>query len=308
MQSAQTQTPLATAGGAAGIFQTIERLGLLPRFQKDFGALTGLSFDLVDLQARSSLRLGAVKRFVPFCCLIQGRSAGKEACRQCDCDAIHRLRENPRPLLYSCHMGLMDLVVPLVMGGQLIGVLASGQFLLRKPSPRTFQPLRARLRNLGVPLASAEQKYLRVPVLTHEKANAVVDLLVLIADHLLALEPRLDTLKSHQASEQVNRARQFIENHFAEEISPGDVAAAVHLSASRLSHLFREQMNTSLVAYRNALRLEQARFLLANTDLRVVDIALKSGFSNLGHFNGLFKRLAGLSPRQYRRQHAPVNL
>jgi len=204
-------------------------------------------------------------------------------------------------------MGLMEVVVPLVMGGKLVGLLASGQFLLRKPSSRTFQPLCARLRNLGVPLASAEKKYLRVPVLTQEKANAVLDLLVLIADHLLALEPKMGTLKAYHASGQVDRARLFIENHFTEDISPGDVAAAVHLSASRLSHLFREHLNTSLVAYRNTLRLEQAKFLLVNTDLRVVDIALESGFSNLGHFNGLFKRSVGCSPREYRRQHVPVS-
>ncbi len=189
------------------MFQTIEKLGVLPRFQKAFGTLTGLTFDLVDLQAHSSLRLRAVQCFVPFCRLIQDRSAGREACRQCDVGAVNRLREIHRPLLYPCHMGLMEVVVPLMMGGQLVGVLASGQFLLRKPSRRTFQPLRARLRDLGVPLASAEQKYLRVPVLTHEKANAVVDLLVLIADHLLALEPKMDTLKAHHASGQVDRAR-----------------------------------------------------------------------------------------------------
>ena len=292
---------------ARSLFQTVENLGLLRRFQKNFHALTGLPFDLVDLQAHSSHRLKAAENFIPFFSLIQQSAAGRDACFECNREAIRRLREKPQPILYSSFMGLMELVVPLMMGSQLIGVLASGQFLLRKPSRQIFRALRAKIQEFGIDPLLAEKHYLNVPVLSPEKADAVVDLLALIADHLLKVEVELDSLKKHHDSEPLYRAQKFIENHFTDEISLRDVAAAAHLSSSRLAHLFREKMNTSFVAYRNDLRIEQTKLLLANTDLQIVEIAMNTGFSNLGHFNELFKKEVGVSPRKYRLQHIPVN-
>lgn len=291
-----------------GLFQTVENLGFLRRFQKNFYALTGLPFDLVDLEAHPSRRLKDAKDFTPFRRLILRSAVGRAAFFEFNCEVIRRLREKPHPTLYPDPMGFMEMVVPLVMGGQLIGALASGQFLLRKPGRQTFHTLRSKIRNLGVPLALAEKHYLNAPVLTPEKADAVVDLLALIADHLLKIEVELYSLEKHHDSEPIYRAKKFIENHFSDEIALRDVAAAAHLSPSRLAHLFREKMNTSFVAYRNELRIEKTKFLLANTDLQIVEIAMKSGFFNLGHFNELFKKEVGVSPREYRHQHISVSL
>lgn len=288
-------------------FQTIENLGFLRRFQKNFHVLTGLPFDLVDLQARPSRRLKNTGDFTPFQCLILQSPAGRAICSKHNGEVISHLREKPYPILCPGPIGLMEVVVPLVMDGQLIGALTSGQFLLKKPSRQAFLALWRKIQNFGVHFALAEMSYLSVPVLTPEKAEAVVDLLALIADQFLKIEIQLSSLKNHHDSEPIQRAQQFIKHHFADNITLRDAAAVACLSPSRLSHLFREKLNTSFVAYRNALRIEQSKFLLANTELQVVEIAMKVGFFNLSHFNELFKKEIGTSPRKYRRQHISVN-
>jgi len=154
----------------------------------------------VDLQAQPSRRLKASKDFIPFCRQIQETRAGRSACLECDCEAIRRLRDTRRPVLYSCHMGLLDLVVPLLIGGQLIGALAAGQFLLRKPARETFRALRNPIQTFGLDASLAEKHYLKVPVLTPAKTRAVVDLLALIADHLIKIEFKLDALRKHTTS------------------------------------------------------------------------------------------------------------
>lgn len=57
----------------------------------------------------------------------------------------------------------------------------------------------------------------------------------------------------------------------------------------------------TLVEYLTAVRLQHARYLLASTRLHVADIASRTGFNSLSHFNRVFLRQVGMPPLQYRK-------
>ncbi|UIO45169.1 AraC family transcriptional regulator [Brevibacillus brevis] len=105
---------------------------------------------------------------------------------------------------------------------------------------------------------------------------------------------------SKQVPERISEAVCFIQAHYKETISLGDIANAAGLSRYYLINLFREYLNTTPLQYITKLRIEKAMDLLTQTNLSVNDIALAIGYANANYFNKVFKKLIGTSPGQFR--------
>jgi AraC-like DNA-binding protein len=96
------------------------------------------------------------------------------------------------------------------------------------------------------------------------------------------------------------KARNFIRENSAEELSLTQVAKAVNISANYFSEKFKEVTGVNFVDYVARTRFEKARNLLQDVDLRVSEIAFAAGFQSLSQFNRVFKKLSGMSPTDYR--------
>jgi LacI family transcriptional regulator len=99
------------------------------------------------------------------------------------------------------------------------------------------------------------------------------------------------------------RALRFIWEHYRERIHAPDVAAAAGLSRRGLDHAFRQHLHRSVTEELTRRRVEHAKDLLENTDLKAYEVAEQSGFSGLVYFSRLFKQAVGTGPRAYRRLH-----
>ncbi len=100
----------------------------------------------------------------------------------------------------------------------------------------------------------------------------------------------------------IAQAIRYIRKHFTEHITLEDVSAAVSLSPNYFSRIFNAKMNISFTSYVNRLRVEEAQRLLLNTRLSLVEIAGAVGFEDQSYFTKVFKRIASLSPGQYRKR------
>ena len=98
----------------------------------------------------------------------------------------------------------------------------------------------------------------------------------------------------------LRRALELMDTHLGDELSLPDLAAAVSLSPSHFSHLFKELVGETPHGYLANLRLERARVLLVETDLPITEIAGLVGFHSPGHFASAFKAAAGVTPRAFR--------
>ena len=75
------------------------------------------------------------------------------------------------------------------------------------------------------------------------------------------------------------------------------------ISESHFQHIFKEQLGISPYAYCLRLRLENARRLLEDTNLKVCEIAQKCGYENALYFTQTFKKETGLTPSAYRKKY-----
>ena len=96
------------------------------------------------------------------------------------------------------------------------------------------------------------------------------------------------------------KARNFIHEHSDEELSLATVGKSVHISPNYLSEKFKEVTGVNFVDYIARHRIEKARELLQNLNLRISEIAFAVGFQSLSQFNRVFRKLAGKSPTAYR--------
>jgi len=84
-----------------------------------------------------------------------------------------------------------------------------------------------------------------------------------------------------------------------------ELASACRCGVRHFSRMFRERFGTSVRAKQTELRMQKARQLLAETDSKIIHVALESGYQHLGLFNFMFKRRFGITPSEWRRQQAP---
>ena len=103
----------------------------------------------------------------------------------------------------------------------------------------------------------------------------------------------------------ISHARAYLAQHFSDpNLMLQDVAKAVNMSNSRFSTVFAQQSGKTFTEYLTGLRLQRARELLRETDMRSSQIAFEVGYNDAHYFSYLFKKSTGMTPGEYRQQQA----
>lgn len=107
---------------------------------------------------------------------------------------------------------------------------------------------------------------------------------------------------AHKSSKECAVARRYIENHFKENLTLDDLAAAAHVSKYYLVHSFTREYGTSPINYLLTCRIQESLYLLSRTRLSLSQISGMLGFSSPSYFSQSFRRIQGISPMEYRKQ------
>ncbi len=114
---------------------------------------------------------------------------------------------------------------------------------------------------------------------------------------------RQSTDRHRFEDEEVNRALEFIRANADEPIGVEDVLDQVQISRSSLEARFRRHLGHTPGAEIRRVRLELARKLLLESNMSLIEIGVRCGFSSLSYLSQAFKRAYGISPHHYRMQH-----
>jgi two-component system response regulator YesN len=100
----------------------------------------------------------------------------------------------------------------------------------------------------------------------------------------------------------VKNALTYIKQNYMQKLKLSDVADQVYVSQWHLSKLLNRYMSQSFSELLNKERIENAKKLLKDPELRVGDVSEIVGFLEVAHFSRVFKKLTGISANEYRRQ------
>jgi AraC-like DNA-binding protein len=106
--------------------------------------------------------------------------------------------------------------------------------------------------------------------------------------------------------EQIRPVLAYVDGHCRESITLEDVAGLVHVSPSRVRHVFKDVTGVSFKEYVTQVRVAEAKRLLLGTDLSVAEIARAVSYTNLHQFYKVFYRSCAMSPGEYRRYYTPA--
>ena len=117
---------------------------------------------------------------------------------------------------------------------------------------------------------------------------------------LLELIVCLRTKPSKYGNKYVNQAVTIIQQKYDQTLLVSDISAMIGITPAYLHQLFFAQMGTSVGHFITHERLKQAIFLLTNSQLPIIEIAIQSGFNSRQHFTNTFKKKKGLTLKTYR--------
>lgn len=117
------------------------------------------------------------------------------------------------------------------------------------------------------------------------------------------IEKIIDYLEKSQSSKKrkiVNKAVEYIEEHYNEPMTLNDVAEKMFLNASYFCKIFKDEIGESFTRYLMKLRVQKAIKLMDDPTLKMYEIAEKVGYEDAQYFTKMFKSIQGISPMQYR--------
>ncbi len=237
-----------------------------------------------------------------FCGLMAQKSRACASCLQVQQKLSEAARHEPQTI--TCRHGLSDSAVPVRLGDQLIGFLQTGQVFRKAPTEAQFEQT-ARLAaewGLEVDREAMRKAYFATPVVSPKQYDSILRLVHIFAQHLSMVSNQVVVHHENAEPPVIIRAKDFIKEHQAEDLSLGQVAKAVNTSTFYFCKLFKRVTGLNFTDYLARVRIEKAKNLLLNPNLRISEIAFEVGFQSLTHFNRVFKRILGQSPTEYRSQ------
>ena len=106
--------------------------------------------------------------------------------------------------------------------------------------------------------------------------------------------------KEENTNNYINKAIEFIQNNYHNSIKVTDIANYICLNRSYLTSIFQNNLNMSPQKFLMKFRITKAAELLYNTNLSITNIAYSCGYSDPLAFSKAFKKIKGISPKEYR--------
>jgi AraC-like DNA-binding protein/ligand-binding sensor protein len=287
-----------------GLIESLLNSKIFQDYEKAFSEITGLPVSLRPVESWQLPHHGK-RQENPLCAMVAEKSRSCASCLQIQ----QQLSEGARfePATVTCQLGLVDTAVPVRLGEQLIGYLQTGQVLRKNPTPSQIERAARLLADWGVEFnrEKLQSVYMATRVLSAKQYEAMVKLLGIFAEHISVVSNRIVVHRENSESPVIRRAKEFIVENQAEDLSLGQVAKAVNTSTFHFCKMFKKATGLNFTEYVSRVRVEKARNLLLNPNLRISEIAYEVGFQSLTHFNRVFKKFTGLSPTEYRGQLTP---
>jgi AraC-like DNA-binding protein len=222
-----------------------------------------------------------VKAMSGFCRRQRRQPAFAARCLACDRRHIDEARVSGESLVYRCHSGLIEAVVPLRdEAGSFLGALVFGQIRPRGANGRRLP-------------ATPRQLFLALPQSTEARVRDVAQLLQYVSEHIIRSQ-----LVRRRSPDWAERLDRYIDEHVGERLTLAGLARAIHVSPSFLSHRAADELGRPPLKHVAEKRLQLARSRL-RAGATVREVASDLGFYDAFHFSRRFKARFGCSPTRY---------
>lgn len=238
--------------------------------------------------------------YCDFCSAAKDLPNGRIACDKSDkLDAVSLADQYRQPFFFECHLGIKELVLPLLRDNILIGIIFIGQCRIEGETNEEF--ILAQVRDSGGDSNVFKEYLQKLPLLTREKLRSISLILSLYFDVRIKHTQPIGLPDPSRTLSLAMRAHDYIDHHYNEDISASRIAAHFYVSPAHLARAFRSAYDSTITDYIHAVRIAHAKHLLRVTSASVNSIALNVGYPDVNYFSRIFKNITGATPSQYRK-------
>ena len=237
--------------------------------------------------------------YCAFCRAVRELPGGKRPCEKSDkIDAVTLAAQYKEPFFFECHMGMQELVLPLLHRDTLVGLVFVGQCRIRGESPE--KTIAQRVAEQGGDPARFVELYTQLPELRREDLRAAGQILSQYFQLRMANSQPVSQTHTYPGATLAEQVYSYIQLHFCDSLSTKSLAEHFFVTEAHLSRAFHARYGLTVTAHIRSLRIEYAQRLLSQTDASVSSIALNTGYPDVNYFSRLFHRHTGLTPTEFR--------
>jgi AraC-like DNA-binding protein len=281
-------------------FENLAALPEFARFSTILTRLTGVSMALHSPASQIHITYGE-KIKNPLCRLIRASEKGISRCNVCDLRHNRKAGIQRKALLYKCHAGFFDMIIPIFVRGVHAASISSGQILAEPPSEEGFARMRKKLNWLQAEEAALRDAYFSAPYMPKEKVRHMMGLLEIFAVQLCENLRQIRELESRLERAEIRKAKEFVAARFPDpDLGLAGAAAHAGLSPAHFSHVFKQCTGMPFTRHVQRVRLDEAKRLLSRTEKSVSEICFACGFNSLSNFIRVFRVLERTTPGGFR--------
>jgi AraC-like DNA-binding protein len=228
-----------------------------------------------------------------YCTMLRETLAMDSRCRDLDREMMQAALEKGGMVIYTCHAGMTEMVVPLFVEEELVGFVMPGQIRSQtapevSPYSRLWQEARA-----GNGLQEA---YVETPVYSEKKIETLMSMFQVLMEFIIS-----NQLIHHKDFDLIQPVIERIEMEPESELTLETASRMVGRSPSTVSRLFKKVTGRSFKQYQVHYRLELAAAQLkTKPNCPVAEIAQAVGYDDPLYFSRVFRKQYSWSPSEYR--------
>lgn len=237
----------------------------------------------------------------PFCVLAKKTAKGFALCIRCKEYSNRRALLHGKPFTGTCAFGMTETVYPVNADGKIRCILYLGNRVA--DTAASLEKLEKACRKTGDDFQTMRERLLRcVNSMTDDEA---LSLCRMAASYLgLLYDAYKDTPfeNSNPYHWAVIGIKHYVDDNYRQNITLTGICRLYFINEKYAGQLFKAQIGQSFHSYLNTVRLTKAAELIAQTDWKIIDIAMQCGFNNVTYFNRKFVERFGISPVEYRKR------
>lgn len=274
--------------------------------QKDLISVTNMGIVIIDIDGEY---ITEKTNYSEFCKVFRKNSTLSLFCEKCDLKALNKVLLSRTPYIYKCHSGLIDVIIPILYEGEIIGAFLIGQFLLENNQEFELEKILKENMGKNIDLKLLQEKYKELTVISLEKLESIIRIVTYstyyIADCIknkkwLEMKNTVSKVKIELSNSKIAPIIKYINEHINENVSLSLGANLCNMSQSQFSRTFKKETGKTFKEYVLLKKIEQAKFYIKTTDKSFSEISDFLGFEDSSYFTKLFKKYEGITPKEYK--------
>lgn len=262
---------------------------------QDFYTIVPIRIALFDTKQKNLYSYP--NRHATFCELMNATKEGSNNCIKSNNDAFLNAKRNKEPYFYQCHAGLTEMLIPIGnLAEESIGYIMLGQFKLKDLNERKWEDIYHNVQSIPLDFTKLEIAYGELSVIGIEQLKASAHILQALANYIW-----LNNYVRNQSDPLSKRIEEYMLENLSLPLSLSSLASKFEIGKTSLCSTIKLDYNMTVTELLLKHRMDRAKQLLRESNLRVSEIAIMVGLPDYNYFSRVFKKEIGVSPTIFRR-------